>query len=608
MNSLDPIMEEMKISEALEESKRVASKFILDPDKVYKISTFTWCKLNNEKMAIGVLLPKEDDIKDSKGRYIGKKQILAPALITSSFEIIEVINDFIPQYRVRFEAIPGQLEIRWGLNNIKEYLEGKAPQIQKDDVINQIKSLYEKFLFFHHKEWYLIHSLWDIGTYFFQLFDAYPIMELRGLKGAAKTKIMKVSSRVTFNGSPIMTNPSESTLFRETHEKRQTKYIDEAEKLFTFIKGQMISSPQVEVINASYSKGGYVPRVEKINGKFVTIYFGTYSPTMVGSINGLYGATEDRALIHITVKAPSNDLRGNLEPSEDSEDWQSIRNYLYLFCLQNWADIERGYKDLKNTTKKLRNRDFQIWKPILALARFFSEEMYNEVLRFAEKSTEDKGFSNITEGSLDAWLIEKVGSLLDKSNPNNEIEILSKSIRVGLPDGMNASPKTISKKMDSFGFDGCKVHTRDGNGWKISYSLFESRILPIYPSLASQVSQDEGNRLIIVNDGEELVNNVNVGREGCEAYEGFEGCLEVPPPTKTYGPAPTPLNYNSTLKSEDVMIVLTTMASKKSPVCIEDFLSKFVPEHRSELESVIAMWRKNGDILEPRLGYIMPMV
>ena len=122
MNSLDPIMEEMKISEALEESKRVASKFILDPDKVYKISTFTWCKLNNEKMAIGVLLPKEDDIKDSKGRYIGKKQILAPALITSSFEIIEVINDFIPQYRVRFEAIPGQLEIRWGLNNIKMML------------------------------------------------------------------------------------------------------------------------------------------------------------------------------------------------------------------------------------------------------------------------------------------------------------------------------------------------------------------------------------------------------------------------------------------------------------------------------------------------------
>ena len=115
----------------------------------------------------------------------------------------------------------------------------------------RIKEIYEKYLYYNNKTWYAIHALWDMGTYFFLLLKAYPLLELRGIRGSAKTKTMGISSSITFNATDIMINPSESALFRETNEKRPTKYIDEAEKLFKVEKGKVIPDTRAELINSS---------------------------------------------------------------------------------------------------------------------------------------------------------------------------------------------------------------------------------------------------------------------------------------------------------------------------------------------------------------------
>lgn len=102
-------------------------------------------------------------------------------------------------------------------------------------------------------------------------------------------------------------------MFRLTHSNRPTKYIDECEKLFQFIAGAGQSSPIVELINGSYSKGSSVPRLEKISNVYRLVNFRGYSLTMLEGIIGLRVATETRARTHITTKASDNDKRGEIE-------------------------------------------------------------------------------------------------------------------------------------------------------------------------------------------------------------------------------------------------------------------------------------------------------
>ncbi|MBU0460776.1 MAG: hypothetical protein KJ771_08290, partial [Nanoarchaeota archaeon] len=242
---------------------------------------------------------------------------------------------------------------------------------------------------FSNDNWYSIHTLWDIGTYFYSLFVYYPLFELRGLKATGKTKIMSISRQFTFNATEEMTNPSEATLFRITHEQRPTKYVDEAEKLYTVYKGKVEADPRAELINSGYKYTGTVPRQEKMGNKYLTIYYKTYSPTMIGSINGLYGATEDRAIVHVTVKPLGKDKRGSIEPNDKNGKWQEIRDELYLFSLQNWKLIKAKYDDFQLKTK-LTNRDLWLWKPLFVLANMVEPKLFEEIKTFAESLNDIK--------------------------------------------------------------------------------------------------------------------------------------------------------------------------------------------------------------------------
>ena len=518
----------------LNETAEIMNKFIFDPEKVMKTKPFTFVKLSNDVAGFGLLLPKEREIYDKKGVFVGTNQILSPVIITSNNRILEVHNDCIKEKNIKFEAIPTELNLRWSLPSIKEFLEKKSVKVDGLKLFQTIKGKYEKYLYFQNNCWYDIHSIWDMGSYFFMLFQAYPILEQRGLKHTAKTKTMLLSSHITLNSTGVTINPSEATLFRETHDKRPTKYIDECEKLFTFYKGKLVTDSRAEVINSSYYHNGTVPRVEKVGNKFRTVYYHTYSPTMVGSINGLYGATEDRAIVHTAVKSPAEDKRGELEPTEESDDWQAIRDLLYIFALQNWKKIENTYNSLKNDTK-LRARDYQIWKPLLTISKLLDDNIYKRILEQAEKAAEIKSFTSISEGTLNYKLIIIIDGLLNYEDKTEEKEILISQVRNMIITEEKPHQKTISRYVDNLGFGDYKVHTRKGNGWKFNYELFESLIIPIFPSLASLHSQEDDDiddkpkieSVEDVKESEENKEKVKQESEANEANEASEAVLEL---------------------------------------------------------------------------------
>lgn len=501
----------LKKPEKNESPEVISGKYIFDSNKIVKPTIFTCHKINNE-YGYGFLMPKEVPIFDGKGiekKIIGRRQIRSPVVITSGRKLIEPTYETENKFGIKYIAIPNELELRISPEILDKFLKNQNNMITGEEIFNRIKKEgYKKFLFFHNPVWYDIHALWDIGTYFFELFNNFPILELRGVSGTAKSKVMKVSRFFTLNPTKIMVNPSEASLFRITHVNHPTKYIDEAEKLFLFIGGQWQSSPIVELINGSYTKGSAVPRLEKFGNDFKIIYFYVYSPTMLGSISGLRDATETRAITHIMTKAPDKDNRGELEPEDFEVDliYQEIRNQLYIFALENWQLIENTYKTIE--IKTLKKRDLQLWKPILAIAKTINEQLYVRVLEFAEKVSEQRKQDFISEGSVQYKLLSLLKTQLEAGETKVYLKPITKIFNEGKEENKKTAEKTISANFDKLGFKEYRNRDMLGSFLQITKEIFEVIVSPICPTLSSYSSYSSlDNRKEVKSNDEGMTNN-----------------------------------------------------------------------------------------------------
>jgi len=477
-------------------NKSFLDSFIWDESKVIESKVFP-IDTHQDFFYYGLLLPREVDKKqrneEGKEEVVGKEQKYFPCIITSRPErkLIMITQRTKEDNAIKFDSIPNALPKRWKLKHILNYVQGNSKKINAKELLEKVSSQYEKYVYIKNKVWYKILAVWDIGTYNYMNFEAYPFIENRGIAGTGKTKTMSISSLMSFNGGQIMVNPSESTLFRETDEIRGTKYFDEAEKLWAYNKStkQFEGDVRTELINASYTKEAKVPRQEKIGNKFVTKWYSPYSPTQLSSINGLYGATETRAITRICTKSPNNDDRGESEPSEDRNNpiWTEVRDECYRFTLENWKEIKELYNNFPKDCG-LKRRDLQIWKPLLSIAKFISEEDYKDILDFAIELSEMRLDELITESSFDYMCLEALKITILNYDQTDKHYLDKIKDMYCLKKGDEESKKdiylnrNIGQHLKRLGFE----KKRDGTGTYIisNKGLYDEIVSPICPQLA----------------------------------------------------------------------------------------------------------------------------
>lgn len=445
--------------------------WVFDPDEVFRRVLFPFCKLADGEYAYGVVLARNTDELDRQGRPTGEKvQVWYPVLITSGGELLAARDRSLKRRKVTVVNAPEEPEsypMRWSLPSIEKYLRGEAESIEVRELFNRVRGLYEEFLYFSPSYWYDIHALWDMMTYCFLLFHYIPILELRGMSGTAKTKIMTVSRQISFNPTEEMTNPSASTLFRETHFRRPTKYIDEAERLFPIVRGKVEPDERAELVNSSYKSTGAVPRQEKIGNRFTTVNYSTYSPTMIGSIQGLHGATESRAIVHVTQKNRPGDPRANREPNPEDRRFQQVRDDLYIFTLQNADEIKRRYDAYDDPAAE--GREAYLLKPLLVLAQMVGDDLHDRVLPVLVSLLEKRSMNAIGEGSWEYAILKAVRDIvLDGFYDHPERSILVKTIvaRMDVEGERKPASKSVTNILDKFGFLDLKDRWSDGTGYR----------------------------------------------------------------------------------------------------------------------------------------------
>jgi hypothetical protein len=277
------------------------------------------------------------------------------------------------------------------LSSVKAWLDGKA-KVEPEELYIAIKTSFETYIEFDEPIIYDFLTLWVIGTYFYHLFNAYPYIYVFGMKRTGKTKLLTLLSLLCHNAI-FSNNISTASVFRLIQSGRCTLLMDETEKL---------ANPEREtdfrnMLLSGYKKGALVYRTHKDTLKPEP--FEVYAPKVIANIKGIEDTLEDRCIILIMKRGKDKTILNN-EPQVNSEVWQNIRDMLYIFYLSYFHEVSELSEQVNLVGELLSERNFELWKPILTMAKFFDgyfKGLYDKILDFAQKKTEEKNIENITE-------------------------------------------------------------------------------------------------------------------------------------------------------------------------------------------------------------------
>lgn len=185
--------------------------------------------------------------------------------------------------------------------------------------------------------------------------------------GSGKSTVAYFVQYTAFNTSYTI-NPTKSYITRTKNKLKCTTIIDERENIND-------SEDLKLILNGSYTSGSSEGLTEQtFSGAFVPIDLDIYSPSMLCTINPIFGATADRIIKIDMVRASTKMIQSDndIKKSKDEKSWSELREQLFLFGLLFRKRIIKEYKNFVPKSDILKNRPLDIWKPIFAVNKFFS--------------------------------------------------------------------------------------------------------------------------------------------------------------------------------------------------------------------------------------------
>lgn len=156
------------------------------------------------------------DKKRGKKTYAMKLFLLFEdgSLVLANDDVLREIG-----YRLAYK--PMEMPNRW---------DGRIRDVNEMELFSEIRRTWQEYIEFPQEEVYDLMTLWTIGTYFFHLFESYPYIYIGGAKQTGKSKTLTVLQCLAFNAI-FSHNMSTATLYRLIQNARATLLLDETEKL-----------------------------------------------------------------------------------------------------------------------------------------------------------------------------------------------------------------------------------------------------------------------------------------------------------------------------------------------------------------------------------------
>jgi len=254
------------------------------------------------------------------------------------------------------------------------------------DLFDAILSLQAHYMDVHDVRVFKLTTSFILATYCFELFPAIGYLFFNSESGTGKTKFAEIIVQLSFNGvSGVL--PSESVLFRIIEQTKCTFLIDDYEQLPDDRK-EVIN----QILKVGYKKGGKVPRNEKRGDDFVPVFFDVFSPKIITNTTTLDPILLSRCIPVHLMKTTTN--KGKLSPDFSSWEWQYLRDCCYNFVMAFWREILEAYNEVD--VPELNNRDLELARPLLAVAKVCSDDYYQELKGFILDCFEQKNIIDVS--------------------------------------------------------------------------------------------------------------------------------------------------------------------------------------------------------------------
>jgi hypothetical protein len=362
--------------------------------------------------------------------------MIKPAVIMSDrsmpkhkpFKIIDFLDD---DHDIKGTFPSQELQTLMSVKSV-QMLEHMA-NVEPQDVDKKIEESLQKHLSIPRAEMILCKR-WIEGTYFFDVFDAYPIESILGVSESGKSRLCLVNLALCYHAEGMI-DPSEASIFRNKQEDRISLVVDEAE----YLNNPNLYSTLRILINASYSKeSGYVCRYdEDAEGRRVKRRFDLYSPMALSGIASVEGVTLSRAF-RIVMRRTNKDY-----PKAYAKDYGTLRDMLYTLRVRHAFDVYDLYKSI-DISNIVSARFEELFKPLFCMTKFFGNQEEWQILAQWAKDYQD----NFRVEALNVAQEEMVLLSLSKitSYPNQPEWYELKELTNIINDfySTNFNPKTIS--------------------------------------------------------------------------------------------------------------------------------------------------------------------
>jgi hypothetical protein len=243
------------------------------------------------------------------------------------------------------------------------------------ELLRDTAAAVRRFIVFKNPQDAEVVATWVLGTYLHNEFGIFPRLGVTStFPESGKTTLMdflEYSCLRSVRGDNI----SVSVFFRVIDEHHPCLLLDECD---TFL----VKNPElIGVLNSGHKKGGYVWRTEEINGKFVAVRFGTFSPVGYGMIGHPAATFFSRSIfIRLDRKTASQQVE-DFDPEENVEQLELMENLRRRMV--RWSDDHRAeVKDAKPDTGKLSNRARNNWRALLKIGQVAGGD-WNSILMTA---------------------------------------------------------------------------------------------------------------------------------------------------------------------------------------------------------------------------------
>ena len=280
---------------------------------------------------------------------------------------------------------------QWSQESVNSFKDGTATIPEPTAIFEEIKGHFKRNIELNNGKHYDYLTLWQVGTYCFQLFNTYPYVYLNGPSQSGKTKLLTLCSVLSFNGQlSLHMNPA--GIFRMVEGSNCSLFIDEREELATRVR----SSEFRTMLLGGYKKGATVQRmVRDDDGNFDPEEYAVYSPKMLANINGIDNVLESRCYT-IIMERGNDPEKTNRDVTIDDPAWQQTRDKLFLFIMKNWKAIRQAYAEITNVAN-VTGREWALWKPIFAIAKFFGASALEDMKALAVATAEQRRIDSAEE-------------------------------------------------------------------------------------------------------------------------------------------------------------------------------------------------------------------